>query len=165
MLWYHHFTHVYQRQTEFFVFRWFFALLPSPLMIPKIKILKTKKQKKCLEILSFYTYMCTINEDHMIYRFLKCKVQQTEIFVILGHFCPFSLLTIWKIKILKYTWRYYHFTHLHHKWQSYYAWFLRYGARQTGSTPLWTHKIKIIKNLKKHLKILSYYYQILSHLF
>ena len=46
----------------------FFALLPTlPLtpMIPKIKILK--KRKKFLEILSFYTYMCTINEDHIIW--------------------------------------------------------------------------------------------------
>ena len=33
--------------------------------------------------------------------FLKYKVQQTEIVVILGHFCPFSPLTTWKIKILK----------------------------------------------------------------
>ena len=28
---------------------------------------KKKKWKKCLKILSLYTYMCTINEDHMIY--------------------------------------------------------------------------------------------------
>ena len=33
--------------------------------------------------------------------------------------------------IEKNTWRHYHFTHLHHKWQSYDVWFLRYGARQT----------------------------------
>ena len=39
---------------------------PPPLMIPKIKILK-KKMKKCLVILPFSTYMCTINKDHMIY--------------------------------------------------------------------------------------------------
>ena len=47
----------------------FFGLPPSPtptLMIPKIKILKEKKWKKCQDILSFYTYMCTINEDHRI---------------------------------------------------------------------------------------------------
>ena len=43
-------------------------------------------------------------------------------------FCP---LTTWKIKILtlkKNTWRYYHFTHLHHKWQLYDVWFLIYGT-------------------------------------
>ena len=38
---------------------------PSP-NDPEIQNLK-KKWKKCLEILFFYTYMCTINEDHMIY--------------------------------------------------------------------------------------------------
>ena len=31
--------------------------------------------------------------------FLKYKVQQTEIFVILGHSLPFSPLRTWKIKI------------------------------------------------------------------
>ena len=65
---YHHFTHVYQksqscdiwflrrgvRQTIFCHFGPFFALLPPPLMIPKMKILK-EKFKKSLEILSFYT--------------------------------------------------------------------------------------------------------------
>ena len=34
-------------------------------------------------------------------------------------------------KIEKNTWTYYNFTHLHHKWQSYDVWFLRYGAQQT----------------------------------
>ena len=29
-------------------------------------------------------------------------------------------------------WRYYHFTHLYHKWQSYHVWFLKYKAWQTG---------------------------------
>ena len=50
------------------------------------------------------------------------------------NFCPFTPLTIRKIKVSKNeknTWRYYHFTHVHHKWQSYDVWFLRYGARQT----------------------------------
>ena len=34
-------------------------------------------------------------------------------------------------KILKNTWRYYHFTNVYHKWQSYDVWFLRYGVQQT----------------------------------
>ena len=59
-----------------------------------------KKGKKCLEILSFYTYMCTKNEDHDI-RFPKYKLQLTGISVILGHFLPFQPLTTGKIKILK----------------------------------------------------------------
>ena len=53
-------------------------------------------------------------------------------------FCPFSPLTTWKIKIFtlkKNTWRYYHFTHLHHTRQSYDVWFLRYGVHQTIFCP------------------------------
>ena len=30
----------------------------------------------------------------------------------------------------KMTWRYYHFTHVYHKWQSYDIWFLRHSAQQ-----------------------------------
>ena len=61
-------------------------------------------------------------------------MQQTENFVILGHFLPFQPLDNLEnqnFNIEKNTWRYYHFTYLHHKWQSYDAWFLRYGAQQT----------------------------------
>ena len=47
--------------------------------------------------------------------------------------CPFALTTqrikIWKNE--KTAWRYYHFIHVYHKWQSYDVWFLRYGAWQT----------------------------------
>ena len=42
--------------------------------------------------------MCTINQDHMMHRY---KVQRTECFAILSHFCPLTLLTTQKIKILK----------------------------------------------------------------
>ena len=50
-------------------------------------------------------------------------------------FCPFTLpkdpenQNFEKIK--KNTWRYYHFTNVHHKWQSYDVWFLNYGVQQT----------------------------------
>ena len=66
--------------------------------------------------------------------FLKYKVWQTEIFVILGHFLPFQPPhnpENQNFKIEKKTWRYYHFTHLHQKWQLYDLWFLRCGARET----------------------------------
>ena len=49
-------------------------------------------------------------------------------------FCTFTPLKPKKLKFWKYektTWRYYDFTHVHHKWQSYDVWFLRYGAWQT----------------------------------
>ena len=49
-------------------------------------------------------------------------------------FCPFIPLTTQKIKTSKNEknpWRYYHFTHVYHKWQSFDVWFLRYQVRQT----------------------------------
>ena len=141
---YHHFIHVHQKsqlydvqflrykQNFFVLLGYFFALLPPPLLlVPNIKILKKKKKKKWkkwLEILSFYTYMCAINEDHMIYDSWNIRCD-SEIFAIWSHFLPFLPLTTWKIKIstLKKTSGdlSYHFTYLHHKWQSYDAWFLR----------------------------------------
>ena len=76
--------------------------------------------------------MCTISEDHDIW-FLKYKVRQTEIFVILGHFLTFQPsdnLESQNFKIEKSSWRYYHFTHLQHKWQLYDVWLQKYGAQQ-----------------------------------
>ena len=59
-------------------------------------------------------------------------------------------------KIEKNTWRYYHFTHLHYKWQSYHIWFLRYGARQTEffchSGTFFAKKSQKINILKKWKK-------------
>ena len=100
---YYHFTHVYQKSKS-----------------------NDLRFLRYLEILSFYTYKCTI-------WFLKYKVRQTEFFVILGHFLYFqppNKLENQNFKIEKSTWRYYHFTHLHYKWQSYDVWFLRYGELQ-----------------------------------
>ena len=92
---YHHIIHVYpnhnhmmygswdtEQERQNFLSFWiiFFSLSPSPLMILKIKILK--KWKKCQEILSFHTYMCTINEDHMIYGSWNVRCHR--------HFCHFG---------------------------------------------------------------------------
>ena len=73
-------------------------------------------------------------------------------------FRTFTHLATQKIKILKKwkkTCRYYHFTHVFHKWQSYDVWFLRYLAWQTISLLFWTifppkktQKIKILKKWK-----------------
>ena len=115
------------RQAEFFVILARFL----PLMIPKIKILK--KNEKSLQILSFYAYMCTINEDHMIYGSCNIGCDRQNFFVILGHFLHFQPPDNpenQNFKIEKNTWRY-HFTHLQHKWQSYDVWHLRYGVWQT----------------------------------
>ena len=76
-------------------------------------------------------------------------------------FCPFTYLWTQKIKILKKwknTWRYYHFTNVYHKWQSYDVWLLRYGVQQTEFFLIFDHfltfypsnnpKIKLLKNWK-----------------
>ena len=66
--------------------------------------------------------------------FLRYEAWWTEFFVILDCFLPFYPLTTQKIKIFKQwknTWRYYHFTHAYHKWQSNDVWFLKYWAWQT----------------------------------
>ena len=88
--------------------------------------------------------------------FLKYKVQQTEVFVVLGHFLPFQPPNNQEnqnFKIEKSTWRYYYFTHVHHKWKSYDVWFPRYGVNDGQNflsfwtvfcpfTPLTTQKMK-----------------------
>ena len=72
-----------------------FTLLTSQ----KIKILK--KWKKHLEILSFYTCAPEVHQKWKSYDvwFLRYGVQQAEFLSFLGHFLPFTPLTIWKIKI------------------------------------------------------------------
>ena len=69
----------------------------------QINIKKTveKNWKICLEILSFYTYMCTINEGHMIHGSwnIRCDRQKLLLFWVI--FRPFSPQRTRKIKILK----------------------------------------------------------------
>ena len=142
----------------------FFVLLPSPLMIPKIKILK-KMKKMPRDIILLYIQVYHKWRSYDIW----LLISQTEIFVILGHFLPFQSLDNLEsqnFKIEENTWTY-QFTCSHHKWQSYDVWFLRYVEQQTEFfvileyfcpfTPLWTQKIKILKKWKTHLKILSFY--------
>ena len=68
----------------------FLPFYPS-LKTLKIKILKDEKNfsryhhftnvyKKWLEILSFYTYMCTLNEDHMIYGYWNIRIDRQKFF-------------------------------------------------------------------------------------
>ena len=116
---YHYFTHVYQKPQYMMYSSWdaewekqnflsFWAIscpfthpLPLPSHLPNDPKRQNfgKKWEKYLEIISFYSFMCTINEDHLYdIWLLKYKVQLTEIFVILGGiFCPFSPLATWKI--------------------------------------------------------------------
>ena len=126
--WRHHFTNVHRKSQSYdvqflrygqnsFVTLGHFLPFYLPPDDPEYQNFE-KKWKKWLEILSFYTYMCTINEDHIW--FWKYKMQQTDIFNILGHFLPFQHLDNLenqKFNIGK--------NHLHHKWQSYDVWSLR----------------------------------------
>ena len=71
--------------------------------------------------------------------------------VILGHFLLFTLLKskknskLWKNE-KKNTWRYCRFTHVHHKWQSYDVWFLRYGAWWTEFFVILDHFLPFYPN-------------------
>ena len=87
-------------------------------------------------------------------------------------FCPFTTQKMhpenqnFKNKENK-AWRYYHFLHVCHKWQSYDIWFLRSGVQQTEFLSFWTifcpfilltsRKIKILKKWNNHMEISSFY--------
>ena len=89
-----------------------------------------KKQKKHLEMSSFYTCVPKIT---IIWCMLP-EIWNTTIFLSFwAIFCPFTPLATPKIKIWnkKNPWRYYPITHVHHKSRSYDVWFLRYKAPQT----------------------------------
>ena len=89
-----------------------------------------KNEKTCCRY--HFTHVHQKSQPYDVW-FLRYGVGQAEFFVILGHFLPFQPpenLENQNFKIEKNTWRYYHFTHLHHKWQSYDVWFLRYGVQQ-----------------------------------
>ena len=91
-----------------------------------------KKWKNNIEISSFYT---CIPQMTIIWCMIPEIWSATDII-----FCHFGLffallppnnLENRNLEKWNNTWRYYHFTHVHHKWKSYDAWFLRHGARQT----------------------------------
>ena len=101
----------------------------TPLTAWKIKILK-KWKKKHGDIIILQK--CTINDNHMIYGSWVMKHDTQNFLPFWTVFCPFTLLTTQKIKILKNwkekAWRYYHFTHVYQKSWSCAILFLKYGA-------------------------------------
>ena len=151
MLWYHHFTHAYQksqsydvrflryrvRQTNFLSFWVIFCPLPPPIPPndPKNKNFE-KKKKKCLESVLLYILVYHKWRSYDIW-FLTYTVQQTEIFIILP-FQPFDNLEDQNFNIEENTWRYYHFTHLHHEWHSYDQGVIQ-GVFEIGNH-FWVHK-------------------------
>ena len=74
----------------------FFALLPPPLIIPKIKFWK-KMKKMPIDIILLYIHV--YHEDHIYGSWnIRCDRHKFSSFWVI--FCLFSPLTIWKIKIL-----------------------------------------------------------------
>ena len=85
----------------FYHFGLYFALLPPPPPNdPENQNIENKKWKKFLEILSFCTYMCIINEDHIIDGSWNIRCNRQNFSSFWGIFWLFSPLTTWKIKIL-----------------------------------------------------------------
>ena len=138
----------------------FCLFTPSPLMIHEIKIL-AKNEKKCLEILSFYIYMCTINEDRMIYGSWNIRWYRQKFLSFCAISCPFSPLTTKKIKILRLKRKKIHFINfinlyiltINDNHMMYGSWdieregqnFCHFRQFFALLTPLKTKKIKILK--------------------
>ena len=107
-------------------------------------------------------HRCNINDNHMVYVSWDTKSIRQNFLPFWTIFCTFTPLTTRKIKILKKNektaWRYYHFTHVYHKWQSHDVWFLRYGAWQTGFFVISdSFQNQNFEKLKIHLETLSFY--------
>ena len=106
-------------------------IMIPPLMIPKIHMFKKWKKKKTLQDI-ILLHMCHKWRSYDIW-FLKDKAWQ-NIFCHFGPFLPFRTSDNPKLqksnfeKLKKNTWRYYHFTHVHHKWQTFNLWLSGYGV-------------------------------------
>ena len=107
----------------------FFALLPPPYEPEKSKFWKMKKTPKDI---IFYTGK---SQMMIIWCIVPEIWRETDrIFIILDYFLPFYLpnnLENQNFEKWKKAHRYYHFTHVYHKWKLYDVWFLRYEALQT----------------------------------
>ena len=111
----------------------FYNPLPplAPLPRPPTPLKNKKKKKNAGYIIILH--VCQKPQSYDVC-FLRYGVQQTDFFVILGHFLPFYH-TIdpknWNLgKKSKKTWRYYLLTHVYHTWRSCDVWLLRYKAQQ-----------------------------------
>ena len=128
-----------------------FAYIPPP---PKnLKNQNFEKLKKTLRDIIILP-MCTINNNQMMYGSWDIECDRQTFLSFWAIFCHF-FGPFWKN--LKKIWRYYHFTKVYQKSQSYDVCFLRHGVRQTRFfvilgyfLPFYpTNKIKIWKIMKK----------------
>ena len=102
----------------------------NPLTTRKIKILKLKQTPADIIIL----HISTINNNHMIHGSWDMDHDRhnfLSFWTVFGPFTPYESRQskLWKDD--KNTWRYYHFTNVYHKRQSYDVWFLRYRVQRT----------------------------------
>ena len=105
-------------------------------------------------------HMCTINDNHMMYGSSDMERNGHTFLSFCTVFCPFIPEQLRKSKFWKNernTWRYYHFTNVYHKWQSYKMVPERWSSTNNlfsflvvffSFTPLTTAKSKSWKNEK-----------------
>ena len=80
------------------------------------------------------SYMCTINDNHMMYGSWDMEHDWQNVLSFWTIFCPSTPYEPEKSKFWKNennAWKYYRFTQVHHKWQSYDVWFLIYQVWRT----------------------------------
>ena len=128
----------------------------------------TEMKKNCWRYHHF-THVHQKPQSHEV-QFLRYRVRQIELSVILGHFLHFYHLTTWTIKIWKNEKsisRCHHFSHvptimiirrmLPEIWSATGIIFCHFGPFFCPCTPLLTPKTTIWKKCKKSLEILSFY--------
>ena len=116
----------------------FFVLLPPP-SPNNPKNQHSEKMKKTIGDI-IILHMHIKNDNHMMYGSWDIKRNKQNFLSFWTIFSPFIPLTTWKIKTLKKwknAWRYYHFTHVYHKWRSYDVWFLRYKRDGQNFLSFW----------------------------
>ena len=137
------------KNRQFYIIFCYFTHLKAQ----KIKILKNDE--------TIILRMCTKNHNHMMCGSWDTEWDRQILFVILGHFLSFEPLMIPKIKTFPEISLYTCTPYMAIIWcaapeilslkdRS----FCHFGL---SFYPLWTQKIKILKKLKKHLEILSFY--------
>ena len=97
----------------------------------KMKKTTTKKQTKKKTAGDIILHMCTINDNHVTYGSWDMGHDRHNFLSFWTIFCPFTLLTAWKMNISKNeknAWRYHHLTQMYQKLWSYTILFLRYGV-------------------------------------
>ena len=151
------------QQTEFFVILDQFLPFYPPSNPKNQNFEKMKKRYEDIIILHLHT----TNDDHMDVWFLRYGAQETDFFLISEYFCPFALLTTWKIKILK-KWKktlgditVLHMCTINENHRMYVSWDMEHDRHNCFSfwtifcpfTPLTSQKTKILKKWKNFLEI------------